>query len=60
MDDCVKQDAVNKNSSKSPSSEAKRSVKKSSLSKGARKTEEFKKAYRQFYDDVKISDREDW
>ncbi|GEM_PF-1263562 len=26
----------------------------------AKKTEEFKKAYRQFYDDVKISDREDW
>lgn len=29
-------------------------------SKGLKATEDFKKAYRQFYDDVKISDREDW
>lgn len=60
MDDCVKQDVVDKNSSKSPTQDKKRSVKKPLLSKGARKTEEFKKNYRQFYDDVKISDREDW
>ena len=58
MDDCVKKDEVNNNSTASPSK--KKTVKKPTVSKGAKKTEEFKKAYRQFYDDVKISDREDW
>ncbi len=41
-------------------SPSKPKVKKVIVTKGAKKTEEFKKAYRQFYDDVKISDREDW
>lgn len=58
MDDYVKKDEVDKNSAASPVK--KKTVKKPTVSKGAKKTEEFKKAYRQFYDDVKISDREDW
>lgn len=58
MDDCVKKDEVDKSSTASPAK--KKTVKKPTVSKGVRKTEEFKKAYRQFYDDVKISDREDW
>lgn len=59
MDDYVKKDMAINNFS-SPSAEKKKTLKKPSISKGAKKTEEFKKAYRQFYDDVKISDREDW
>lgn len=59
MNDYVKQDEAVKTPS-APSLEKKKAVKKPSYSKAVKKTEEFKKAYRQFYDDVKISDREDW
>lgn len=59
MDDYVNSDVGNKDSSK-PSSPSVKKDKKRTQTKGTRKTEEFKKAYRQFYDDVKISDREDW
>ncbi len=55
MRDGVKEDKTAKSSvAKKPE---KTPLKKS---KGLKATEDFKKAYRQFYDDVKISDREDW
>lgn len=54
MNDGVKKDDTLKNSPSAPK------VKKTTVTKEAKKTEEFKMAYRQFYDDVKLSDREDW
>lgn len=54
----MQKDGVNKDDALKTS--PKPSVKKVTKTQGAKKTEEFKKAYRQFYDDVKLSDREDW
>lgn len=54
MKDGVKEDKSATSLKKKPDDKTKKK------SKGLKATEDFKKAYRQFYDDVKISDREDW